>query len=537
VSDEGSPARRTQIAAAILALLTAACSPDDDPARLELLLQDPLEFQTPADRCEAELCTRLLDLIRSAERSIDFAIYGARDQTALLEAILDARDRGVRVRGLVDADPRGGHYYASTEVWVRRIGDVRNDRAREPAPNGSADDYRPPCPRPPGFDGPLQCLAYDLGDRWLLAEHASSEDFVDPELGGVNRIMHHKFFVVDGRYVWTGSANISSSGTGGTNANAAILADSRELADLYTAEFERMRARRSPADWKSRDGVERLEIGGDEVTVWFSPQDDAMRFGAQGLIARAERSVDVAVFYLTNKWVTAELIAAARRGVAVRVIVDATSAGNGYTKHELLRVAGVPVKVENWGGKMHMKAAVIDGEFLIVGSMNWTRAGEDTNDENTLLIRSPRLASTFATFFDLLWDTIPDPWAAPGARPDPESRESPGSCRDGVDNDFDERVDDDDEGCSPGSVRTPLPPHRVVAKSGPEPPRTHRLYRPTTCDPGYPDWFVCVPRRPPARDLDCRDIPYRRFTVRAPDPHGFDPDGDGVGCEGVGFGR
>jgi micrococcal nuclease len=47
------------------------------------------------------------------------------------------------------------------------------------------------------------------------------------------------------------------------------------------------------------------------------------------------------------------------------------------------------------------------------------------------------------------------------------------------------------------------------------------------CDPSYPD--VCIPRYPP--DLDCGDIPFRFFTVRPPDPHGFDAEGDGVGCE------
>ena len=47
------------------------------------------------------------------------------------------------------------------------------------------------------------------------------------------------------------------------------------------------------------------------------------------------------------------------------------------------------------------------------------------------------------------------------------------------------------------------------------------------CDPSYPT--VCIP--PPPPDLDCKDIPYRRFAVRPPDPHHFDGGGDGVGCE------
>lgn len=52
------------------------------------------------------------------------------------------------------------------------------------------------------------------------------------------------------------------------------------------------------------------------------------------------------------------------------------------------------------------------------------------------------------------------------------------------------------------------------------------------CHPSYPDF--CIP--PPPPDLDCGDIPQKRFTVRHdvpdPDPHGFDGnDNDGIGCE------
>src|SRR4051794_7282990 len=62
------------------------------------------------------------------------------------------------------------------------------------------------------------------------------------------------------------------------------------------------------------------------------------------------------------------------------------------------------------------------------------------------------------------------------------------------------------------------------------------LYRPgatptpqTQCDPSYPT--LCIP--PPPPDLDCSDIPYRRFTVLPPDPDHFDGDHNGIGCEAV----
>jgi len=47
------------------------------------------------------------------------------------------------------------------------------------------------------------------------------------------------------------------------------------------------------------------------------------------------------------------------------------------------------------------------------------------------------------------------------------------------------------------------------------------------CDPSYPD--ICIPPYPP--DLDCGEIRYVHFRVIQPDPHGFDGDKDGIGCE------
>ena len=49
----------------------------------------------------------------------------------------------------------------------------------------------------------------------------------------------------------------------------------------------------------------------------------------------------------------------------------------------------------------------------------------------------------------------------------------------------------------------------------------------SSCDASYPG--VCIPSPPP--DLDCRDVTHSGFRVVDPDPHRFDRDGDGLGCE------
>jgi hypothetical protein len=49
----------------------------------------------------------------------------------------------------------------------------------------------------------------------------------------------------------------------------------------------------------------------------------------------------------------------------------------------------------------------------------------------------------------------------------------------------------------------------------------------TSCHPSYPD--TCIP--PPPPNLNCDDVEETNFEVVGSDPHGFDGDNDGVGCE------
>jgi hypothetical protein len=70
-------------------------------------------------------------------------------------------------------------------------------------------------------------------------------------------------------------------------------------------------------------------------------------------------------------------------------------------------------------------------------------------------------------------------------------------------------------------------PPTVTATKKPAPPPPKKPTPAKNCDPSYPT--VCIAPAPP--DLDCGDIPYRHFKVLPPDPHGFDADHDGEGCE------
>lgn len=422
----------------------------------ELLLNSPIGAELKTST-ESVIGTALLNLIDSTEHTLDMAVYGVRHQPEIYDAVSRAKNRGVTVRLVTDRTTDGKNYYSSTEEFEDMVGNVITDIETDlRTAEMEKPEFEPFWPSPDGFEGPPQPLGYTLGrDRAIIAVHASKDPFLFQ-----GDIMHNKFAISDRQSVWTGSCNLSDSGTGGYNANIACVINSPLVATQFTEEFERMYLNelfhREKEDYRQKDRITKL-LGGKMLYLGFCPQDYVVRDSLTPAIQNAETSIDVAIFFLTHKYITAELIKAHLRGVKVRIIIDATSVSNGYTKHKILREVGIPVKVENWGGKMHMKAACIDGYKLVLGSMNWTSAGERQNDENYLLLESTADGQEFTRFFQKLWDSIPERCLVDD--PDPESLASPGSTTDGADNDFDKLVDDDDPGATQFLYNSkPIPP-------------------------------------------------------------------------------
>lgn len=451
---------RTLSLLAITALTTQVAS----ASSLTLIMNDPTGLPRPLNNCEAEVCTSLLKLIDGAKSTIDFAVYGMRDQSDILRALERAKARGVKLRGAVDMDHEGKNYYSSTDKLIKLVGvqNIFTDYDFDKAQAANKRVWGPEgdrCERPAGFMGPLQCLSYDFGAQCLFAAHASRGDI---EAGA--SIMHDKMFIIDGQYVWTGSTNISDSGTGGYNANLVTVIDNAEVARWYLREMEEFYAGRFHQGKQKHGPYQTTLDDGTKVRVLFSPKDLPISKAVRPELQRAKKSIDVGIFFLTHKHITRDLIDAHNRGVKVRVIIDASGSTNEYTKHEILRAAGIPVKVEVFGGKMHAKSAVIDGRVVIAGSMNWTSAGEGGNDENTIIIDSPTHGATYSAWFDRIWASIPDQFLTENVAP--ESLASGAACTDGVDNDYDNLVDDLDPGCSTNPPpMDPLPPYRIVPKS------------------------------------------------------------------------
>ena len=59
---------------------------------------------------------------------------------------------------------------------------------------------------------------------------------------------------------------------------------------------------------------------------------------------------------------------------------------------------------------MHMKTAVIDKKYSILGSTNWTATAELVNDENMLIIKDLYISKKIEKIFQKYWKSIPDEW-------------------------------------------------------------------------------------------------------------------------------
>lgn len=349
----------------------------------------------------------LRKMMRNAQKSLNIAVYGIQKESWFFEEVKGLLRKRVGIRAVVDQD------------------------------SGEVGEWKP------------ENFTYSdtIQLQKVLAENSVVPDQSQDGQVRTGTIMHNKFMVADHRWIWTGSSNISHTCLGAEyNANASIVVDSKELATLYRSEFDQMFSDLKFSIYKEPLVRENhLSYGdGTVVSVYFSPKDRPIDEGIIPLIHESKRSIDIAMFYLTHPGVTEALAEAVDRGVKVRLIADAVASAHPSSKVKELRLKGVDVRVENWGGKMHMKAAVVDKLHTVIGSMNWTEAGDGRNDENTLIIRNNKMvAADLSRYFGTLWSTLKK--GSQDVRA--ESHASINSCADGIDNDHDGLIDSQDSGC------------------------------------------------------------------------------------------
>jgi len=100
---------------------------------------------------------------------------------------------------------------------------------------------------------------------------------------------------------------------------------------------------------------------------------------------------------------TAPLRPGEKREVKVEVILDKSQRTQKYSEADFLVHAGIPTKIDAAHPIAHNKVMIIDGEIVIIGSFNFTKAAEEKNAENLLVIRDKVLAAKYIENWKVHW--------------------------------------------------------------------------------------------------------------------------------------
>ena len=220
----------------------------------------------------------------------------------------------------------------------------------------------------------------------------------DKGLGG---LMHHKFIVIDERYVWTGSYNTTYNGAYKNNNNV-ILIDSVPLAYNFTQEFRELfltaQAEKPSGGFVAYPKVTLSD--GTQISTYFSPDSDTISPLLKE-IQSAKKSIHFMAFSFTHDALGDAMRNRFESGVEVQGVFEERQANNRYSEYNAMKNAGLQVILDENRGAMHHKVIVIDGETVITGSYNFSKNAETRNNENLLIIKgNPEIAEAYLAEFE-----------------------------------------------------------------------------------------------------------------------------------------
>jgi cardiolipin synthase A/B len=257
----------------------------------------------------------------------------------------------------------------------------------------------------------LATLLLDARDRGVTvtaikdpSERSSATIWAQLEQGGVRvlsfplerlTIDHVKLLIVDGVRAIVGGINWGTHSP--KNHDFDVLATGPVAANLERVFKQDLALSGEPAVIPS-------PAGDRTVQVLTTHPGEGIRAAALAAIAAAQHSIDVEMFVLSDRLVLDALVAAARRGVHLRVLLDPTQPQNAAV-FGLLQPSGALVRLyrQSTDELLHAKLGIFDGGTVLFGSCNWSRSGFTRNHELDLMVREPSLARFFLSRMEQDW--------------------------------------------------------------------------------------------------------------------------------------
>ncbi len=221
-------------------------------------------------------------------------------------------------------------------------------------------------------------------------------------------IMHNKYCIIDGITVITGSFNPTAAAK--NDYNDLLVINSTSLAAFYNGNFERLKgsagqktAVTAAAAAMAKSANRKAAVLNDTATeVYFCPEDDCAE-AVKEKIREANSSIAFAAYSFTHPEIANELILKRAEGLAVAGVIEKSTTGSRYSKHNVLAANGIGLWLEASKKLLHFKFFVIDNLTVITGSFNPTKNADERNDENIVIIRDKELAKEYAEEFNKIF--------------------------------------------------------------------------------------------------------------------------------------
>jgi cardiolipin synthase len=217
----------------------------------------------------------------------------------------------------------------------------------------------------------------------------------------VGRADHRKLVVVDGAVAWTGGAGIEDHFENGGFHDVMVRVTGGVVRQAQAAFLTSFRGHGGPLpDDLARYFPAPADPGSTPIALaqvipgGFVAASQAIREQIEG----ARRRLDLMNPYLTDRDMVERLLAAARRGVAVRLVVSETSnnaQASAALRHRYDDLIGAGVEVwELPGTVVHAKVVVAD-DVVSFGTVNLDSWALYRNSEIAMITRSPATATLF----------------------------------------------------------------------------------------------------------------------------------------------
>jgi phosphatidylserine/phosphatidylglycerophosphate/cardiolipin synthase-like enzyme len=131
-----------------------------------------------------------------------------------------------------------------------------------------------------------------------------------------------------------------------------------------------------------------------KAQVYFSPNGGCTKAIIKE-IEDAESEILIQAYSFTSKPIAQALVKAHKKGIHVEIILDKSNTSSEFSALDFTAHAGIPAYIDAEHASAHNQIIIIDRETVITGSFNFTKAAEEKNAENLLIIKSRELAKLY----------------------------------------------------------------------------------------------------------------------------------------------